>query len=668
MIEAFFDCEVGQNPDINADPNTYVSVQVGCVMPNDEIYEIARFLGIADEELFSVDYSTAFSRPTRIRCIVAAEDLPNLYRSTMVFGDPALRRRAAAVFKFRSGQYTADGVAQGYIEFPCWLMPPRPLHTVATRLQSPPVTSEVSGSGLFLVEAVDVKHWWGMVRCDATGLTQLADQHERDSVQKDNAAYVMTIAGQACATIGDALLYFGSCLPMRAATSFVGSLGSIEHFVNLIAYPQMSAAMAIDLLLAQNSRYGVMDFTTGAVNVYGFDGHGAAFGVSVIETNALLAGGWEPTSGPYTTGAAPSGDLPELWEGGSSSTSANGLFYQINRMPSKVAVDTFWRTVEGRTWNSLIRPTSLAIAVLSHSEKNYQVLVDVATTRQRVNNGTAATVTPLFNLPIDTDYARSSTPFSGNVRSAYSAYTDQVADRLAQRMYAVFGRIAFAGWVSPNNCRMLGPCTRVRWTMRKKGTDWLPMTERRLDEDDWIAGPSGRLPSDPKDLILARGNVYAKRTSIGPLMVDVPSPTRRSFAARITATNRIAASGNGYWRWDYAWEEVQRNADSTLTSAFQDVGSEQDRNDTGLTSSMRKARNSLEESNIYVAAGNASNFIAPGYSQSDYPSATMDCLPIAVGTVVTMWEDFPDCDRPSIALEQRPSYWFSLPNVPKFIC
>jgi hypothetical protein len=667
MIEAFFDCEVMQDTSMSVEVNTYVSARVACVVPNDEVYDLSRFLGIPDEDLFSVDMSTAFSRPTRIRCLVAAEDLPTLYRSTMQFGSPAVRHKVAAVFKFRSGEYDANGNAKAYEEIPCWLMPPRALHTVATPQDPPPDECDVAGTGLFLVEAVDVKHWWGMVRCDATGLSQIADQHETDWIERDDAAYSMSPGGQAFASDDAAFAYFSGLLPLRPATSVSGSLPGNWTMFNLAAFPQMSAAMAMDLMLAQSARYGILNLSSGVLTLYGFDGHLSA--ASVIAVEPLIVGGYEATSGSYTTATSPPNDLAELWEGGDNATRADGLRYQFNRLPSKVAVDTAWKAVEGRTWNGVIRSNSTTPNVLSHSEKDYQVLVDVPTVRSRPTIGITGTVTPLFSLPLDTDYLRSATPFSGNVRATLTGATDDVAIRLRNRASAVFGTTVFAGWIEVAQCVALGPATRIRWTLRRRNGERVPITERRLDSDDWITGPNGRLPDDPKDLVIARGNVYARRASVGPLFVDVRSPVRRPFAARITSATRVAASGNGYWRWAYQWEEVQRTADSSLASAFEDVAATQDRNDNGLTAAQRNARNSLEDSNVYVAAANAGNFIAPGYSQADYPAATMDCLPIAVGTVVTMFEDFRDCDQPStIVVSTVPDYWFSLPNVPKFIC
>jgi hypothetical protein len=619
---------------------------------------------------------------------VSGEDLPNLYRSTVEQSDglaspTTIRHKVAARFRWRARAADLTGNARPLQEMVVWLLPPRPFHTVANE-RSPggaaPNTGKYDSSGLWLVEAVDVRYWWQFAQLDTA---KLNDLHLKEAITQDAGFLVRQPAGQTYASpqaCFDAML---DMLPVQRPT-IVGGTAVIVNLPTDRELPaQMSVALLLDRMAVGSFLYAAPQVPSGFnislqvdLKTFSLDRVDLPVVVAAPSVDGVMAGGYEAGSGAPYTNASNDFSLPMLWEGaGGTATSEDGVRYQWNRCPTKVGIGFEWRAVEGRTWRNTVPLKASSVAVLGHDKKNYEVEQDVSTTRLRPP--TIGTVTPMAHIEVaefvqvDTNYQRAtSNPFgSGNLRGAFPAASAATyASLYAWRQRAMFGRMVFSGWTTGITTQQ-GFATVVRHTIRRFRGEFLPIAVFILDEDDWMLGPSGKVATDPKDVVHSIGQVSAKRLGTGELFISVPSPVRRPFAARITSASRQAASGNGYWRWLYEWEEVQRVADSTLTAAFEDVDSSQDRNDNGLTAVQRKARNSLEDSNIYVGAANASNFIAPGYLQGDYPAATMECQPIAVGTVVTMWEDFRDCDKPPTIVPQTiPDYWFSLPNVPKFTC
>jgi hypothetical protein len=681
MIEAFFQCDVAVNPDINAEDPGYVAQQIGCVVPNDEILEIADFLGLTIEDIFSVSMPYGFSRVGRVRCLVSADDIPALYRSTMnqqTNGVPSsvnVRHKVAAVFNWRHSENYQNGAERSYNQLPVWLLPPRPFHTVATERNpggAAPDDGKYKGTGLFIVEAVDVRYWWSMAKLDYAMLDAL---HSRERMKQDAGFYNMSAAGQEFPNLTDALNALIGMLPVQRP---IYSGTATAMLTNIELPPQMSVAMALDVILQQDGRYARRD---GILNWSFRSFRTDRNYTTATQEVGILEGGYEAGSGtPVAPTAAPDiYSLNTLWEGaGGTPTSEDGNRYQYNRTPGKVGVAVEWRAVEGRTWRDRIGTSSHA--VLGHDRKTIELVADIATDRSRPSIPTMqpmAHVEVPIAFQVDTAYARNTANVyaGGNLRlpADASAVADLVANQMSRRASAVYGRFIVPGWEFVAATALHGDgvfATVNMHTLRRLRGKLVPVSVRILDEDDWMLGPTGRCPEDPQHLVYARGNVSAKKVWGGALYIDVPSPVRRPFAARITSATRQAASGNGYWRWLYEWEEVQRHHDSTLASSFQDVGPDQDRNDNGTETAERVARNSLEDSNVFVAAGNAANFVAPGYLQSDYPAATIECQPIAVGTVLTMWEDFRDCDKPApdLAAAITPRYWFSLPNVPRFVC
>lgn len=664
MIEAYFALSVGDNPDPCSTSTVFTDGEVGCVFPDEETLETARLLGYDEDALFSVHQPSGLSRVGRVRCVVSAEDLPQLYRSTIVVS--GTRYKAAATFKWRDASVAEDGSAKAFYEMPVWLMPPRPLYAVPTRPGTPPSGNVVTVQGLFLVEAVDIRHWWSMSPTDAA----VRNAHHASDIRYSESG--LSTNAQQFASVDALLDYYLELLPIRSMTRSGSVTNDRASIAQMPGLPDMSPAAIVDYALAQIGCYvSSFDLSTGAVTVATIPTLAASNLASTYASDNLIAGGEQANSGAV---AGSSSDQLMAFEGGTGTT-ADGQWWQLNRTPDSVLFSPMWRAVEGRTWPTTPNtPTSTGYGVLAASSRDYTVSASVPTTRCRPTMPAAPVVLTPDGWTVGSNYARDVANYttSGNFADPTSVTTraTNVASALSLRCRAIFGRLASPGFVASLVGGAMGPNTDAVHTIRRYQGEWTPITLRWLDEDDWIVGPTGRLSDDPRDLVFGRGAVLARRLSSGPLLVDVAPPVRRIFAARITGATRLDATGNGYWRWKYLWEEVQRRPIDPVSGSatFADVNTSQDRKDQKAVALY--AANSMEETNLYFGAGNAGNFIAPGYVQSDYTASTMDCLPIATGTIVTMVEDFRDCDAvtPSDGLSSVPYYWFSLPNVPKFSC
>lgn len=667
MIEAYFDSLVDPSDDVNSDPSpsSLVPMRFECVMPNDDIREIADLAGFTDDDLFSIKQYNGLSRPTRIRCLVSAEDLPNLYRSTRQIG--GVMHKACCIFKWRSQteQYAGDHVPPG--ERLVWLMPPQPLFVTPTEI-TPTARNDVTGKGLYIVEAVDIKHWWNHLRADPADRN--AD-HDKDWWTSSTGKYQ---SPQQFATVNDALDYYLARLPVKTMTRSGSVLNDYSLLEGIQLTPDTPPAMAIDLILSAVGEY-VRDFDVwaGTVTIRDTDEDLSVEFERFWPTFGLISGGAEPTSGTWTPD--PLDPMKRLMMGGGNASTADGQWYQMNRTTAKAWVVFPWRAVEGRTvyGRKQSESTSPRFDVLDQARRDFAVLQDATTARARPKANAAIVLHQASPLAVGSTYQRDVANYTTNgnldnpsIASGAAANAMEVSRRRASVLY---GTRCAGGWGEPglaNYRTEFGLCTEVKWTVRKYRGEWIPVMIARTDEDDWTLGPSGRLPTDPRELVYSRGAIHGRRLAGGQLQLDVAPPVRRAFLAKITSATRVGASGNDYWRWSYDWEEMQagQNALSATVGATQDRA---DRLQGGFTTLMR-ARNTCEESNVFVATANASNFIAPGYSQADYPSSTMECQPIAVGTIVTMIEDFRDCWDTTNPTTASPVYWFTMPNVAKFLC
>ena len=250
-----------------------------------------------------------------------------------------------------------------------------------------------------------------------------------------------------------------------------------------------------------------------------------------------------------------------------------------------------------------------------------------------------------------------------------------------------FNKTVWAGW---NRLEMgAAGYTYIRFQLTSVKGQIVPVTTTECDYDDWILGPNGNLPaaSDPKDMVFSSGNVHARRVLNGALVIDVPPPTTRTFAAVIISATRIAPSGDFYWRWRYEWEEKHPPTPAdTIANQFHNwvkggstlTQRSSERHWTLDPSPIKNyAFNLAEHGNNYIGAGNAANVVAPGVLQSDYTASTIDALPISVGTIVSMHQNLMTMHSKTDVLPTYSTmkdspfnsvFWFSMPNAVKVTC
>jgi hypothetical protein len=157
------------------------------------------------------------------------------------------------------------------------------------------------------------------------------------------------------------------------------------------------------------------------------------------------------------------------------------------------------------------------------------------------------------------------------------------------------------------------------------------------------------MASDPKDIVLSKGMAHARKLWSGTTMIDSAPPNTRVFPARILSADQIC----GGWKWIYGFEEVEPNPTVNCPmyvsiDPFARTGT---------------ARNLMENGNDPTAG-----IIMPGVLQADYPLATINPIPIAVGAIVDMVEQFPTAYTTGTPPPHPPQYWFSVPNAVKVEC
>jgi hypothetical protein len=208
----------------------------------------------------------------------------------------------------------------------------------------------------------------------------------------------------------------------------------------------------------------------------------------------------------------------------------------------------------------------------------------------------------------------------------------------------------------------------LRYYLCRREGNLMPLTMTEAAEDEWLLGPDGLRPNHPSRVFVGQGMAQVRYHTSGVHTIGVAPPNCRVFPARITAATRIGVAGNDYWQWEYEFEEVEPNPidPSPLT---QDI-TEYARSSTLTASVTVPARNLAETGNVYVSAGNSGNQIAPGVLQSAFTSATIEPLPISVGTTVMMCEHFVTVYFESVApfAPYQRQYWFVMPNAVNVVC
>jgi hypothetical protein len=257
-------------------------------------------------------------------------------------------------------------------------------------------------------------------------------------------------------------------------------------------------------------------------------------------------------------------------------------------------------------------------------------------------------------LPKQTDNLTGAYPWLTVTGTALATYRQT---QYLARASVCFGKSIFGGWLNPprGSFRQTG----CRWTVCDLGpaTGFAPVTITEAAWEDWTLGPDGRMNCDPKQLLIPRGNIVQTDLPGGGKVVSVAPPQVRIFKAVILAYTQC----DSQWRWKYEWEQVAPaeafNCEDRWAYSAPMCRKWNDDDATNY------AENTLETSNVFGV------FIAPNLTVADYAPNTVDCLPIAAGTLVDMCElittVWPFGNYPNTP---APQYTFQVPNTPLVTC
>jgi hypothetical protein len=654
MIEAWFAGTTHRGFD-PYDPNSPLWEQdriIPCLMPSEELHDLARLAGIPIEDLFSIDIPSGASREARIKCVVAQSQLDYIYKNRFgPYGDYSIP------FRWRTDRELA------YQEIWLFPLPPKPIFV------------RPGMAGVYLVEAVDCRYYWKRTPFTQDGFfgPSLASIHTQQS-DSSGRNWDDDPTGQPA-------WRYEPQFPMNGIQTdpldnpFLDETYE-KRLSGLSLTPECSAAMYYDIkaslagAVVQWAGYGTYIYRT--------------IGNDWVALNAFMqnfknaaAGGIATTSGASIGGAPGAVDgLVQLWQGGNTLAADGGSpERQIHRAPSQVEVLFAAHSTEAQTaYNNTYEGLVLDFPIM----KEYGPYLSLLTARQRFSSGTRLRIKEPQVIPVkeNTDIrfqpwptdVFASTPPGTNVFAQGAPNQDDLDDlaiyvraRLTARCEVQFGRVAWAGWLP----MPLGAyrATMLRYTVSHVDGEYVPVTITEAREDDWILGPDGLDVTHPRDLVFGQGMVHARRIHHGSLQIDSAPPMCRVFPARITEYQESLGSAQP-WRWIYRWEEVEPRADDEpLSIGCGDWGREH------AIGRNKFATNLCEEYNRSSAGVGGPIRIAPGVLQSDFPMATIQPKPIDVGVVVMMVEQFPQVNLEATARSDRkPRYWFSMPNAVKIIC
>lgn len=614
MIQAFFDLSAGSDIPVH--------------VPEGELLEIARMAGIDPAELFSIDIPAGASREGRIRCLVSQDALDRLYGNTGPLG-----HEASAVFKWRSSE------ADPFMQVDVWLLPPKPIFMVA------------GSDGVALVEAVDVRYWWKRQQGnELTDGPQFGDLFSSDGRWRTGFQSGVTSCIELLGTMRD-LLGVGTF----DTTGYSPASVLWNRLVDQVWTPEMSLAMAIDIVLSQTGYALVYDLATFAYKVKAIGDETTLLNTLMSDYKRAVAAGLEA---PSTATSVPSDTLLALWQGQDE--------WQLNRMPLVTSISHPFRRVEGKTYydNNYSVPSG---AIPFAFAREYAVERNILTQRTRQELGAELVLKePRAILGNDTPWPFTSDVPASNIdgfiggnppRWNVSTYMGAVRNLLTDRCAMPIGKVAWGGWIAFPVGVFRG--SKCRFYLGYRDGQCVPLSLTECDEQDWIFGPDGLQPESPRDIVIGKGLVHARRLGSGIVHIDAAPPNTRTFPALILSSERIGASGNAYWRWTYEFEEVEPIGTGSPVSI-------------GTLARTGTARNMVEEGNQFFAAGDSRNVISTGVNQSDYANATIDALPVVEGTVVMMVEQFPTAAVPSPSTSPNMpygrQYWFALPNAVKVTC
>lgn len=590
---------------------------IPAMVPDGEIIDLAQTLGLRESDLFKIDFPSGATRPGRVIVLVKQADLPALYASVADGTNPS------SEFRWRENPTSTTYVAE------LWLLPPRPLYMIS------------GGAGVAIVEAVDARWWWAQSQANLFSQTPLSG-----GVQSSDGRWTVVDSGSVTPLLLMTALQgaiAGAGLPgtFTIPASYNPPTPLLSRVIDHLFTPECSLAMAIDLLAAATGWMLQWDAGTLTYTLVEVGDDVASLDAWMKATERAYVGGLAPPAG----NAVGSDELMTLWYG------TNPM--QRNAMPDSVNVSFPYRTVEGKTryGNTTTDTTTLMFA----SEREFGWEQPVTTTRPRADIGVRTLKEPRPLVASATPGLTPATPATAILGTAapswdYVAYRSAVGTLLQTRATVMPGRVGWMGWpeVPTGSYR----CTMLRYTVARRMGEIVPLTITDCDIHDWLLGPDGMMAADPKELVLSKGLTHARKMWSGATMIDAAPPNTRVFPAVITAYD-TGGAGCNIWQWTYSFTEVEPNP---ATPCPMSVG-------IGSFARSGTARN-LSEATNDPAAG----YIAPGVSQASYPNAIISAVPIAVGTLVHMVEQFPTAYVTGTPPPHAPQYWFVMPNAIEVEC
>lgn len=593
------------------------SLIIPAIVPDGDVLDLAQTIGLREADLFKIDFPAGATRPGRITVLVKQSDLPNLYASVSDGTNPS------SEFRWKENDtlspYSAD----------LWLLPPRPLYMIA------------GGAGVAIVEAVDARWWWSQSQANLFSQTPLSG-----GVQSSDGRWTVVDSGSVTPLLLMTALQgaiAGAGLPgtFTIPGSYNPTTTLLNRVIDHLFTPECSLAMAIDLLAAATGWMLQWDASSLTYTLVEVGDDVSSLDAWMKATERAYVGGLEPPSGPFTG----TDSLMNLWYG------TNPM--QRNAMPDIVNVSFPYRTVEGKTryGNTTTDTTTLMFA----SEREFGWEQAVTTVRPRADIGVRTLKEPRPLVASATPGLTPSTPATAILGTSapswdYVGYRSAVGNLLQTRSTVMPGRVGWMGWpeVPTGSYR----CTMLRYTVARRMGEIVPLTITDCEIGDWLLGPDGTMASDPKELVLSKGLSHARKMWSGATMIDTAPPNTRVFPAVITAFD-TGASGCNLWQWTYSFTEVEPNP-SVVCPMSVSIGS---------FARSGTARN-LSEATNDPAVG----YIAPGVSQASYPNAIISAVPIQVGTLVHMVEQFPTAYVTGTPPPHAPQYWFVMPNAVEVEC
>lgn len=606
MIEAFF--------------RTSESVVIPAFVPDGDLLDLAQTLGIEERELFRIELPSGATRPGMVRVLVKQSQLPDLYASISDGANPSA--------EFRWREYTNSPTSSMDV----WLLPPKPLYMIP------------GAEGVAVIEAVDCRWWWGQSQADTFNL--LPNKGEcfssdgrwrvaRAEALSTNPRDMLIVLQSAISTAG---------LPgtFSIPVSYSPPSTLLNRVADHMMSPECSLAMAIDLVLAGTGWMLQWDTAISALSIVPVGNDTAALDTWMRNNKRAYVGGLTAPGG----GSTPSDDLLSLWFGQSS--------WARNLMPNAATVSFPYRSVEGKTiyGNSVPRSDDLRFTV--NSSFGWESSVTSGRPRASIGKRLLKEPRPLVATTSQPpDPAVPSVHIDGTTSPSwdYVAYRTAVINNLQVRATVMTGKMGWAGWpLLPSGSYR---CTMLCYTLARREGSVVPLTVTHCETSDWLLGPDGMMPSDPREIVLSKGLAHASRTWSGLKIIDAAPPNTRAFLARITGSTEICPSPSfPSWKWLYDFVEVEPNEE--LCPFEKD-----------LVAYRREgvARNMIESTN-----NPAAGYIAPGVSAANYPGATVYPEPIFEGTLVHMIEQFNVNQGPSGYDAPTSNFWFVLPNAITVIC